>query len=166
MNDQDARSARIRHTATGALAALAAVGAIAGTAALAARPGAKTHRRAAVVSASTTKVAPDPYAPTSAAPGKTGTAPPPATPQPFLNAIQRLVENGTITAAEGQTVDSQIQTGRLDTDTLASSGFTPTQVQAVQQALSNTKRALGPAAPPGAPSKNGTPQQEAKARRS
>jgi hypothetical protein len=170
VNDQDPRSTRIRHTATGALAALAVVGAIAGTAALAAKPGAKTHRRAAVVNASTTKTAPDPYAPTPAGPGKTGAAPPPANPQPFLNAIQRIVENGTITAAEGQTVDRQIQTGRVDTDTLASSGFTPTQLQAVQQALSNTKRALGhaapPAAPPGAPGKNGTPQQDAKTRRS
>ena len=44
MNDQNSRYARLRYTATGALAALAAVGAIAGTAALAANPRAKSTR--------------------------------------------------------------------------------------------------------------------------
>jgi hypothetical protein len=62
-----------------------------------------------------------------------------------LDAIQQLVDNGTITATEGQAVDREIQAGRVDTDTLASSGFTPTQLQAVQQALGNTKRALAAA---------------------
>ena len=45
-------------------------------------------------------------------------------------------------AAQAQTVDRQILTGRVDTQTLASSGFTQSQFQAVQQTLANTKRAL------------------------
>jgi hypothetical protein len=109
-----------------------------------------------------------------AAPGKTpgapvpgkGHAPQPGSSQPFLEAIQQLVENGTITATEGQAIDREILVGRVDTDTLASSGFTQTQLQEVQQALVNTKRALGPTAPPAGTGKNKTPQQGAKAPRS
>jgi hypothetical protein len=54
MNDQNGSYRRLRHTATGALAALAAVGAIAGTGALAANPHAKTHGHAAAANGSTT----------------------------------------------------------------------------------------------------------------
>ncbi len=140
MNDQDARYARLRHTATGALAALAAVGAIAGTVALAATPHAKTHGHAAVANCPT-------KTPTSPAPDKADAPQPPVNHQPFLNAIQRLVDDGTITATEGQIVDREIVAGTVDTDTLTSSGFTPAQLQAVQQALGNAKRAL--AAPGG-----------------
>jgi hypothetical protein len=68
-------------------------------------------------------------------------------PQPFLNAVRRLVDNGTITATEGQAVDREILTGSIDMDTLASEGFTPAQLAAVQQALANTKQALAPPAP-------------------
>jgi hypothetical protein len=133
VNDRHTRYTRLRYTATGALAALAAVGAIAGTVALAAKP----HARAAVVSKT----------PTSPGPDKTGTPAPPASPQPFLNDIQQLVDTGTITATEGQAVDREIQAGGIDTDTLASSGFTQAQLQAVQQALGNTKRSMAAALP-------------------
>jgi hypothetical protein len=148
VDHQNGRHARLRYTATGALAALAAVGAIAGTVAVAANPRAKTRGQAAVAkklahaavaNGSTTK------APTPPVPGKTH-APQPGSDQPFLTAIQRLVNDGTISTAEGQTLDSEIQAGRLDTQTLASSGFTPTQLQAVEQTLANTKRALAPGA--------------------
>ena len=44
MNDENGRSARLRHIATGAVAALAAVGAIAGAGALAATQHARPHR--------------------------------------------------------------------------------------------------------------------------
>jgi hypothetical protein len=115
VNDQHGRRGRLRYTATGALAALAAVGAIAGTTALAASPT-------------------SPVQSTTQGPQSVGA-------QPFLSAIQPLVDNGTITAAEGQTVDQEIQAGTVDESTLASSGFTPTQLQAVQQALSNVKLA-------------------------
>jgi hypothetical protein len=77
-------------------------------------------------------------------PDKTRTRQPAVNHEPFLNAIQQLVDNGTITATEGQAVDREILAGRVDTDTLTSSGFTPTQLQAVQHALENTKRALAP----------------------
>lgn len=143
MNDQDSRSARLRYTATGALATLAVVGAIAGTAALGARPRAKPPRRAAVVAncgtSKTPSTAPD-------GPGKAGAPEQSASPQPFLTDIQRLVGNGTITAAEGRVVDREILAGRIDTDTLAASGFTQAQLQAVNQALSSTKRGLATAA--------------------
>ncbi len=160
MNDQNSRSARLRYTATGALAALAAAGAIAGAAALAAKPRANTHGRAALVNGGAAKT------PTPGAPGKTDTPPPAVNHQPFLNAIQQLVDNGTITPTEAQAVDREIVAGRVDTDTLASSGFTPTQLQAVQQALGNAKRALEPAGPPAGAGKNSTPQPDTKRPRS
>jgi hypothetical protein len=140
VNDQSNRSTRLRYTAAGALAALAVVGAIAGTAALAAKPPAHTPRHALVASCNATK---------TSAPivkDKTGTPEPKANPQPFLDDIQRLVDNGTITAAEGQAVDREIEAGQVDTDSLLSAGFTQTQLQAVQQALGGTKRGLASAA--------------------
>jgi hypothetical protein len=111
---------------------------IAGTAALAAQPRAKTHGPAAVANGSTTK------APTAPIPGKAET-PQPGSGRPFVTAVQRLVTDGTISTAEGQALDRQIRAGMLETQTLASSGFTPTQLQAVEQALANTKRALATA---------------------
>ncbi|HTT27846.1 MAG TPA: hypothetical protein VMG37_05515 [Solirubrobacteraceae bacterium] len=131
MSDQTSRSVRLRYTATGALAALAAAGAIAGTVALAdPSPAAKAPCQPAATSG----------------PGKTGASKPSASPQPFLNAVQQLVGNGTITAAEGQTLDREIVSGRVDTDTLASAGFTPAQLDAVQQALGNVKQGIAAAA--------------------
>jgi hypothetical protein len=143
MSDQSSRSARLRYTATGALAALAAVGAIAGTAALAARPSAKAHGHAALASRAVVKSP----SPTSPGPGKTGAPPPAVNHQPFLDAIQRLVDNGTITAAQSQVVDDEIQSGRVDTQTLAASGFTQAQLDAVQQALSGVKQTLAASVP-------------------
>jgi hypothetical protein len=135
VNHQNRRFARLRYTATGALAALASVGAIAGTVALA-DSNSKPEGRAAVANRSATKT------PASPAPDKAHAPRPAVNHQPFVNAIQHLVNDGTITATEGQTVDREIVAGRVDTDTLASSGFTATQLQAVQQALGNAKRAL------------------------
>jgi hypothetical protein len=126
--------ARLRYTAIGALAAFAAAGAIAGTVALAANPSAKTHRLATVTAGVRSK---------TPMPGNTAT-PQPGSGQPFLTAVRELVNNGTITATQGQTLDREILAGRLDTQMLASSGLTATQLQAVEQALVNTKRALAP----------------------
>jgi hypothetical protein len=64
-----------------------------------------------------------------------------------LSAIEQLVDNGTITAAQGQALDSEIRDGGIDPETLASSGFSPSQTQAIQQALENAKRAMVPARP-------------------
>ncbi len=135
MNDQSGRSARLRNFAAGALAALAVVGAIAGTAALARQSHAKTHH-AAIASGRVTKKL------TSPVPDKAHAPQPTVNQQPFFSAIEQLVDNGTITAAEGQAVDREIRAGRIDTDTLASSGLSRTQLQAVNQALGNIKRAL------------------------
>ena len=141
MNEQNGRFARIRYTATGAVAALAVAGAIAGTAALAARPHAKSRGHTAVATGPATKT------PASGVPDKTQVPRPPVDHQPFLDAIRQLVDNGTITAAEAEVVDREIVAGRVDTDTLASSGFTAAQLPAVQQALGNAKRALATAVP-------------------
>jgi hypothetical protein len=59
---------------------------------------------------------------------------------PFFVAIERLVDNGTITATQGRAVDNEIGQGNFDSSTLT--GFTQTQLQAVERALTNTKRAL------------------------
>jgi hypothetical protein len=155
VNDHNGNHARLRYTATGALAALAAAGAIAGTVALAANPSARPRGHATVANGSPTKTPTSPVP----VPGKTHTPQP--VPQAFLTDAQQLVDNGTITATEGQVLEREIQAGRVDTQTLASSGFTPTQLQAVQQTLSDTKRALGRSAPPAA-GKNSTPPQDAK----
>jgi hypothetical protein len=165
MSDQPSGRLRVRYSLTGALAALAVVGAIAGTAALAANSRARPHRHARQQHATITNGSKI-KTPTSPAPGKTGAPQPAVNHQPFLNAIGQLVDKGTITAVQGQTVDSEIQAGRVDSDTLAASGaFTPSQIQAVQQTLSNAKRVLGPPAPPAA-GKNPAPQQNAKAHHS
>jgi hypothetical protein len=140
VKDQDRRSARLRYTATGALAAIVVVGAIAGTAALAAKPPVHAPRHVVMANCDATKT------PGSKVPDKTGTPEPPANPQAFLNDIRSLVDNGTITASEGQTVDREIEAGRIDTDSLVSAGFTQAQLQAVQQALGSTKRGLAAAA--------------------
>ena len=145
MNDQNGRYVRLRYTATGALAALIAAGAIAGTVALAAGPSAKTRGHAAVAAGSTTKTRPSGLSIKSQVP------PPPVDHQPFLDAIQQLVVNGTITAAEAQVVDREIVDGRVDTDTLAASGFTSAQLDAVQQALGGAKQAVAASRVTGAP---------------
>ena len=148
MNDQDHshkdhRHTRLRYTATGALAALAAVGAIAGATALGAKSPANAHaqlaaaKRGAIADHGADKTA------TSPRPDKTQTPPSPANQQPFFNAVQQLVASGTITGTQGRALDHEIQSGRIDTDTLT--GFTTAQLQAVQQALANAKRALAPA---------------------
>jgi hypothetical protein len=158
VNDQNGSYARLRHTATGALAALAAVGAIAGTAALAANSTPRPHRHATVADGSTTSGGVT-KTPTSPAPVKTHAAQP--VPQAFMTDAQQLVSDGTITASQGQVLEGEIRAGRVDTGTLASSGFTPSQLQGVQQTLSNTKQALGRTAPPAA-GKSGTPRPDAK----
>ena len=137
MNDQHGRYTRLRYTATGALAALFAAGAIAGASVLAATPRIKSSGHSTVQSSSPTKM------PVAPVPAKTH-ASQPGSSQPFLTSVQRLVADGTISAAEGQAVDREILAGTVDTQTLASSGLTQTQLQAVQAALANTKRALGP----------------------
>ena len=165
MGDRESRAVRLRYTATGALAALAVAGAIAGTVALADGPPAKTPGQP-TPPIGVTKTAPEspapepgipgkkpapapgasgkPSAPAPGASGKPSAPAPSAGPQPFLNAVQQLVANSTITATEGQAVDREILSGRVDTQALASEGFSAGQLQIVQQALANTKRALAP----------------------
>ena len=155
MDDRTNRLVRLRYTATGAVAALVAAGAIAATVALADASPTKKPRNATPPSA-LAKAASASCASAGDAAGntrafaaqdKTRAPQPGGVPQAFFDAVQRLVDSGTITAAQGQAVDAEIRTGRIDTDTLASAGFTRAQLQALQQALANTKRGLAATAP-------------------
>jgi len=143
VNDQNGRYTRLRYTAAGAITALAVAGAIAGSAALAAKPPTKRHAHAALQNRDA-KSGDATKPPASAVPDKTKLPATPVNHQPFLDAIQRLVEGGTITPSEGQLVDGEIQAGTVDTETLATGGLTDAQLQAVQQALGDTKRSLQP----------------------
>jgi hypothetical protein len=143
VHERNTTQARLRYAAGGALAALAAVGAIAGGAALAANPNAATHGHVQAAKGSTTTAAPT-KTPAPPGPGKVR-SPQPGSSQPLLNDVRQLVDDGTISSAEGQVLDGEIQAGGLDAQALASSGFTQAQLQAVQQSLSDTKRALAPA---------------------
>ncbi len=134
------RYVRVRQTAIGALAALAAVGAIGGASALASKPHARPHRHHAAVYGSKAQSPSDQ--------GQTRGSRPDPNPQPFLDAVTQLVDNGTITAAQGQIVDDQIQAGRVDTDALVAAGFTQSQADAVQQALGSVKQSMAPTSPP------------------
>jgi hypothetical protein len=144
MNDHNGRYARLRYTAMGALAALAATGAVLGATALAAKRHPETHAQARVANA-TRKT------PTAPVPGESR-KPPAGNPQPFLDAIQQLVDNATITAAEGQAVDHEIQAGSVDPGRLAASGLNQSQLQAVQHALEAAKLAQAQAPQPAAES--------------
>jgi hypothetical protein len=136
VSDQDRRHNRLRYSATGALAALAAVGAIMVSGAFgASRHG---HHHATAANAPRSKT------PTSPSPAKRHVSQP-GSDQPFLNAIQQLVADGTITSSDAQMIDRQIRAGRIDTDTLT--GLSQSQVQAVEGALDNAKRALAPSLP-------------------
>lgn len=152
MSDHDDELTRLRYTAAGALAAHVAAGAIATTALADAAPAKKPAN-------STPPTGLANLAPTSRAfaagstgetafpaPDKTGAPQPGAIPHAFFNAVQRLVDNGAISATEGESVDGEIRTGRVDSDTLAAAGFTRAQLQALQQAIANAKRALAPGA--------------------
>ena len=158
MDDRTNRLVRLRYTATGALAALVAAGAIAATVALAdasptKKPGNATSPSALAKAASASCASAGDAAGNTrafAAQDKTRAPQPGGVPQAFFDAVQRLVDKGTITAAQGQAVDAEIRTGRIDTDTLASAGFTRAQLQTLQQALANTKRGLAATALPAA----------------
>jgi predicted amino acid dehydrogenase len=152
VNQHSPRYVRVRQTAIGALAALAAVGAIAGAAALASEPHARPHRHHAAAYGSKAQSASDQVQGKSQ-PSQPGTVKPRGSrpdpnPQPFLDAVTQLVDNNTITAAQGQIVDNQIQTGRIDTDALVAAGFTQSQADAVQQALGSVKQSMAPSSPP------------------
>ena len=150
MNDQPGRYTRLRYSAAGAVAALAAVGVIAGAGALAAKPPATGHGGKEAHASLTKSVSP-------AVPAKSPAQAPVANHQPFFDAIQQLVAGGTLTAAQAQAVDGEIQAGRVDTDTLT--GLTPAQLDAVEQALGGAKRALAPATSGGGAPTKGAPGQ-------
>jgi hypothetical protein len=119
MNDQNGRYARIRYTAAGALVALAAGGAIA----------------AVDATAVTTPASPKPPVQV--------TGPAQSVPPALQNAVQQLVNNGTITSAQEQTLDNDIKASNVHADVLASQGFTQTQIAAIGQMLTSAKLQLG-----------------------
>lgn len=163
MNDHSPRYVRVRQTAIGALAALAAAGAIASAAALASKPHARPHRHQAIHGSKAQS--PSDQVQGQSQPSQPGTvktrrSQPAPNPQPFLDAVIQLVDNGTITAAQGRIVDDQIRTGRVDTDALVAAGFTQSQADAVQQALGSVKQSMAPSSPPRGVAKptDGNPQ--------
>jgi hypothetical protein len=86
----------------------------------------------------------------------------PPTPQPFLAAITQLVANGTITPAQGHVVDSAIEDGTFDPDSLASSVRSRFKIQATEDALASTKHSLANAAPAGKGASGTTGPSESK----
>jgi hypothetical protein len=81
--------------------------------------------------------------------------PAPTSPQNVFQAaaaadVEKLVQTGTITAAQAELVDSEVFSGQVDTVTLQSEGLSAAQVQAVSEAISGAKQAAAAAA-------NGTP---------
>jgi hypothetical protein len=65
--------------------------------------------------------------------------------------VTQLVQAGTITQAQAQAVDAQIQAGRIDTESLMSSaGLSAAQMQAVNDKLIAIKKSLAAQAPAGA----------------
>jgi hypothetical protein len=160
VNDHSPRYVRVRQSAIAALAALAAVGALAGAGALASQP----HRYHAAAHGSKAQSASDQVhgksQPSQPGTVKTRGSQPAPNQQPFLDAVTQLVDNGAITAAQGQVVDDQIQTGRVDTDALVAAGFTQNQADAVQQALGSVKQSMAPSSPPTGVAKltDGNPQ--------
>jgi hypothetical protein len=118
MNDHNGRYTRIRYAAVGALAALAAGGAIAAVSATAGTD------------------------PPASKPPVRVTGPAQSVPPALQNAVQQLVSNGTITAAQGHTLDSDIKASTVHADQLASQGFTQTQIEAIGQMLTSAKLQL------------------------
>ena len=83
-------------------------------------------------------------------------------PGPFLAAVAQLVQAGTITDAQAQVVDADIQAGSIDPQQLVASGtLSSAQMQAVNDRLVAVKESVRPAnqdnGPPGG-STGKTPQ--------
>jgi hypothetical protein len=86
----------------------------------------------------------------SAADGKPAPPPPGSVPHQFLDAIAQLQQAGTITAAQAQTLDTAIESGRIDSEKLvADHVLTADQMKAVNDKLIAIKMSLAAAAHPG-----------------
>jgi hypothetical protein len=85
--------------------------------------------------------------PADAAPGDAGSAESEA---PFLAAVTRMVQAGTINDAQARVLDADIHIGRIDPDQLVANGtMTPAQAQAVMDRLGAVKRSMAPTAQQG-----------------
>ena len=141
------KASRWRAPVTGAVAGLVVAAAIVGPSALAsggpARSAPAAGKAAHVADVRSAKEAAKAAAP-SAGPG----------PGPFLAAVAQLVQAGTITDAQAQILDADIQTGSIDPQQLVASGtLSSAQMQAVNDRLVAVKQSLRPAnqdsGPPG-----------------
>jgi hypothetical protein len=82
--------------------------------------------------------------------GKPAPPPPGSVPHQFLDAIAQLQQAGTITAAQAHTLDTAIESGRINPDQLvADHVVTAAQMQAVNAKLIAIKMSLAAAAHPG-----------------
>lgn len=82
--------------------------------------------------------------------GKPAPPSPGSVPHQFLDAIAQLQQAGTITAAQAQTLDTAIESGRIDPDKLvADHVLTADQMKTVNDKLVAIKMSLAAAAHPG-----------------
>jgi hypothetical protein len=125
----------------GAVAGLAVAAAIVGPAALADNGGGGAAARAKAAGAPPATAAP--YGPK-----QRGTPAPGGVPHQFTDAIAQLVQAGTITAAQGRTLDAQIESGSMDPQQMVSRGvLTAAQMAAVNDRLIAIKKSLAASAP-------------------
>jgi hypothetical protein len=134
MKASSGRYARLRHLAAGAFAALAVVGVIAALTAAAKQP----PRQARASSADET-----PTKTQTPSPGQKAHEARAGPEQPFLEDVQRLVGQGTLSAGEGQVLEDEARSGTVESQVLSADGFSPSQLDAVQGQLTVTKEALG-----------------------
>jgi hypothetical protein len=80
---------------------------------------------------------------------RAGAPAPGGVPHQFTDAVAQLVQAGTISAAQGQAVDAQIETGSMDPQQMVSRGvLTAAQMAAVNDRLIAVKKSLASQAPP------------------
>ena len=136
MNDQNGRYARLRYTATGALAALAQSARSPAPPPWPQTRRAKTRGHAAVANGAQDQDADVP----GAGQDPRATA---GLDQPFLTAVQQLVNDGTISTTRARPLIARFRPAASIRRRSHRAG-SPTQLQAVEQTLENTKRALAP----------------------
>ena len=134
---------RWRAPVTGAVTGLVVAAAIVGQSALASGGGATTPGAAATATTGSANQ--------TASTGPNGSKAPADGPgeAPFLAAVTRMVQAGTINDVQARALDADIHTGRIDTDELVANGtLTSAQAQAVMDRLGAVKRSMAPAAQP------------------
>jgi hypothetical protein len=133
---------RWRAPVTGAVTGLVVAAGVVGPSALASGGSAATPPAAAKAAAASR----------AGCPARAGTAKNPNGPSagpglaPFLAAVARLVQSGTINAAQAHVLDADIRAGSIDPSQLVANGtLSSAQMQAVGDRLAAVKRSFAPA---------------------